>query len=176
MARPRNFQSPRGNVSQRKVTWAVGPNGQTPLLSSGTNNLFPIAVQSIQDDQTIVRTRGSLLVQLVSASAGLEGFAWHFGMAIVTENAAGIGVTAVPDPLIDIAWDGWFVYETGHVVGVDATPDEASPGSVQVIKIDSKAMRKIHASDVVVALFSVTEIGAATMQAALSTRLLFKLP
>ena len=177
MARLRRSRfSQTSGLSLRKVSWSSGPFGQTGAIAASTINAFPNTAVAVLDDLTIVRTRGQLLLQLVSASARGEGFRWAFGMCIVSQNAAGVGVTAVPDPLADIAWDGWFVFETGHLDAIDATPDPASPGVAQVIVIDSKAMRKLHLTDTVIAMLSVTEQGTADMQGSLSTWILSKLP
>ncbi len=161
---------------RRRVTWSSGPNGQIGPISGNSNNVFPNGAQALVDDLTVVRTRGRLLIQLITADAVGSGFRWAFGMTNVSENAAGIGVTALPDPIADIAWDGWFVYETGFVVASDATPIvDRFVGEQQLIEIDSKAMRKTHATDFLVALFGVTEVGTSTVRAALSCRVLDKL-
>ena len=143
--------------------------------------LFPLAAQSVAEGQTIVRIRGELLVFLSVATAALDGFRWAFGMGIVSENAGDVGVTAVPSPIVDIAWDGWMVYETGHCTGWDilpATGNNANAGSSMVrITIDSKAMRKFRFSDILMPVFAATdEVGAAVIQANLSSRVLVKLP
>ena len=170
------FPRIHGSGSRRKVSWTIGPEGQLAVITGSSVSIFPIGSQTVADDLTVVRTRGQLVLQLLTAAAGLDGFQWAFGMAVVTENAFGIGVTAVPDPLVDIAWDGWFVHETGWMVSEDSGPDPASPAVTLRLVLDSKAMRKTHQTDVVIAVLGVTEVGTSTMQASLATRLLFKLP
>jgi len=176
VAHARSFRSRRTSGSSRRVSWSLGPHGETGTLSAPSSALFTVSSQALIDDLTVIRTRGRLGVGLISAAAEGDGFRWAFGMANVSENAAGIGITAVPTPITDIAWDGWFVFETGTVFTEDSSPAAASPSSTQIIEIDSKAMRKTHNTDVIVAVFEVVEIGTATMQAFLSTRLLDKLP
>ena len=120
-----------------------------------------------------------MLLNLTAAAAGQQGETWAFGMCIVSQNAAGIGVSAVPDPIADMGWDGWFVYEQGTLLARDATPlvDESGPNVVQWVEIDSKAMRKIHLTDTVVGILGNAEIGGtSTMSAHLDTRMLAKLP
>ena len=146
-------------------------------ISSSSVTSSPVSAQALLDDLTIVRIRGRLLVNLETAAGAGEGFEWALGMCVVTENAAGIGVTALPDPLTDIGWDGWMLYESGLIFARDATPlDEGGPAGSQLIELDSKAMRKLHASDVLVALFATTETGTALMRPHLVSRLLSKLP
>ena len=177
MPRSRGFPSRRrDSIARRKVTWTAGPGG---ILSpaSTTVSLFGTSQQATLDDQTIIRTRGELLLSLLTAAAAQQGFQWAFGICIVSENAFGVGVTAVPAPLADVAWDGWYVHHQGALKAGTATPaQEASDGTVNRLIIDSKAMRKIHFSDVVVAVLETVEVGTATMHAELHTRQLAKLP
>ena len=178
MAHSRNGRFPRrAGASRRRVSWSLGPRG---ILSAGDSaiSLFSVSAESLLDDLTIVRTRGRLTMFLSGVGTANDGQRWAFGMCVVTQNAAGIGATAVPDPIADIGWDGWFVYETGTLVSGDTTP-LTDPGQIAqaVIEIDSKAMRKLHLTDTVVGILGNAEIGASsTMVAALDTRMLSKLP
>jgi len=167
------FQS-RG--ARRRVSWVFGPSGTFGTISTTSAVVSTTGLQLIAEDLTITRTRGELLLYLGSGDAIGSGFEWAFGMAVVSENAFGIGITAVPQPFDDIGWDGWFVYERGtlEAAGASVAGDEISTQSRVVI--DSKAMRKTHATDVVVAVLQVNERGTATMRASLVSRVLVKLP
>ena len=178
MARLRGSPFPRRSGSQRRrVSWSLGPHGTFGGISSSAVVLAPINAQALLDDLTIVRIRGRLLVNLETAAGAGEGFEWAMAMAIVSENAAGIGVTAVPDPIADIGWDGWILYESGVIFARDASPlDEGGPAGSQLIELDSKAMRKLHLSDVLVAVFATTETGTSLMRPVLASRILSKLP
>jgi len=125
----------------------------------------------------LVRTRGELMLYLVTADAAGSGFQWAFGMCMVSSTAAGIGVTAVPGPITDIGWDGWFVYEVGTLESASADVT-VQPGNntAQRIMIDSKAMRKWKETDVAFGVLQVVERGTATMRASLDSRMLVKLP
>ena len=177
MAHASRSRFPRRSAPGRRVSWSPGPSGQTGSISASSSNLFTVAVAATLDDLTLVRTRGELLVAMqIVGGAAQEGFTWAFGMCNVTENAAGIGVTAVPDPQTDVAWDGWFVHEQGSLISQGTAIDESSPTLSQRVPIDSKAMRKTHLTDVIVAVLGVTEIGAgSTMFASLTSRILDKL-
>ncbi len=166
----------RRDGSQRKVSWTDGPEGASGTLASSGALLFPVSVIATVDDLTITRMRGELLCQLLTASAVAEGFRYAFGMCVVSENAAGIGATAVPHPITDNAWDGWFYHKTGSLIAFDASVLEQSPGGNDRVVLDSKAMRKIHQTDVIIGVVEVTELGTATVQFSLTSRLLVKLP
>ena len=177
MAHSRGSRFQKRSV-RRAVSWSLGPSG---IITAGDSAvaLFGTAAAALLDDLTIVRVRGDLILNLTAAAGVNQGEEWAFGMCIVSENAAGIGVTAVPDPIGDIGWDGWFVYETGTLLARDATPltDASGDNVIQRIKIDSKAMRKIHLTDVVVAVLGNAEIGgSSTMGGFLQSRMLAKLP
>jgi len=176
MPRGRMSRFPRINESlRRRVSWASGPRGDVSLTTAGAG-LFTTAAQATIDDLTIVRVRGELLVMLKEASTAGSQFPWAFGMCVVTENAFGVGVTAVPAPFTDVAWDGWLVHQQGVVRQelLNGPPDEAN--TYRAI-IDSKAMRKTHATDVLIGIVEVhTESGTAQFIANLVSRHLSKLP
>ena len=177
---------PRGGRSQfrrtsaparRGVAWALGPFGVSSLIATDLSQVFSTAVISVFEDQTIIRIRGELMFVMQSAASSFDGWTRvGFGMCIVSENAAGIGVTAVPAPIADIAWDGWMVHWTGAVIA-GATTITNSEGSANFkVPIDSKAMRKLHATDVLIAVLETTgEVGVPVMRAYLNSRTLFKL-
>jgi len=177
MAHSRGSRFPRRTGAGRRVTWNGGPQGTYGTINTSTVILSATSAEAAGDDLTIVRTRGRIILNLEVAGAAGQGFEWAFGMGIVSNNAFGIGVTAVPDPIADEAWDGWFVYEQGTLMSRDSTPLLDGIDSVsQLIVIDSKAMRKIHLTDVIVGVLGVVELGTSQMRAFLQTRILVKLP
>jgi len=162
---------------RRSVSWVFGPTGSIGAATASTS-VFSLGLQFLSEDLTVVRTRGELLLGLSTVTSALDGFGQvAFGMCIVNENASGIGVTAVPSPFDDIGWDGWLVYWTGALFGVSTTVDNAEGLANVRIPIDSKAMRKTHATDVMLGVIQFsTEIGAAVVTAKLNSRVLVKLP
>ena len=110
----------------------------TAVLSASLNaaalNLRPF---------TVVRTRGILAVRS-DQSAATESQHYAFALAIVSEQASAIGVTAVPTPMTDRGSDLFFVYEEmvsqyllESLVGFDTQTG-------WVHRFDSKAMRKVN--------------------------------
>ena len=170
----------RSGVSRRLGSWELGPSGQVAGVVTSSNNVFSVSGQASQDKLTLVRTRGELIVAISTAGgAALEGFEWAFGMCVVNENAGGVGVTAIPDPITDIGWDGWFVYETGTVLTMGSTREGLGILGAEFtrIPIDSKAMRKLKISDVIVGVLATTEKGdGSTLMAQLQSRIFVKLP
>ena len=176
MASRRRSRFPRSSgIRRRAVGWEPGPRG---ILSpaSTASSLFGTTVVAIVDDITIVRTRGELLLLLLTSSVAQGGFDWAFGMCVVSQNAAGVGATAIPAPRTDDQWDGWFVHQMGALKSIGATVGTGLGGSQVRIPIDSKAMRKLGETDTIVAMLEVTEVGTATMHAELISRMLIKAP
>jgi len=162
---------------RRRVSWGVGPEGVLSI-SSGTPALFPNGSEAGLDDLTLVRIRGWVSIMLTGTNTALGGFP-RIGVGIcnVTQNAFGVGLTAVPSPLTDIAWDGWIWHEMLTVQGASSTLDRQDPYATQRVQIDNKAMRKTHLTDTIVGVLETSgEVGAATIHAVMNTRLLDKLP
>ena len=160
---------------KRKTTWSLGPVGQ--IAKTGTGPLLiPTGAQSLLAAQTLIRTRGEVLLFLSSVDASLTGMSGAVGICIVSENAFNAGIGSIPDPTADIAWDGWLWYSIFNVFASGATIATDTGPVHQRLLIDSKAMRKIKQTDVVCAVVGVdSEVGTAVMQVKLNTRLLSKL-
>ena len=156
------------------LTWSGGPNGSF-AVSADTSTLFGTQA-SANTDLTLMRTRGRIQVGLTSVAAVLDGFQRvGFGMCVVSENAGIAGVGSVPTPITDIGWDGWFWHWLGPIIAVTATLTNGVGSSSQYIEIDSKAMRKMRATDriILVGEFS-GEVGTAVLSVNGDTRLLSK--
>ena len=174
-SRSRSFLTSRSvRGSRRKVSWTVGPNGSSGLITTASTVVFPTGLQALVDDLTLVRMRGEIAFSITGTNIR-DGFdAIAVGMAVVTENAFGVGVTAVPAPLTDINWDGWLFHWSGSMAAMLAAAENEA--TQYRLVIDNKAMRKMHESDVIVAVIEVaTETGTASLEAILNTRTLFKL-
>ena len=181
MAHSRGFTRGRGVVSSRRKTgWNEGPFSTILSLAAAGSTAWSTGQQSLLDGQTIVRLRGEFSYSIVAAASANDGFdAMAVGVCIISENAQGIGVTATPQPLSDIGWDGWLYHRL--VTGIKALTTDAgetwgNAGSAQGrVEIDSKAMRKFRATDVIVGVVEMgTEVGAATVHFHARTRMLFK--
>ncbi len=132
----------RDGRSRRETVWfdlaasvnsfaAAGTAALIASLNAGALALRPF---------TVVRTRMQWLCRS-DQSAATESFFANFGLAVVSDQAVAIGVTAIPTPATDRGSDLWFVLETWpgrfDLVGTDVSQDLVSR------EIDSKAMRKV---------------------------------
>jgi len=123
------------------------------------------------DPVTIVRTRGNLWVQS-DQTANSETPFGALGMIIVSDQAAGVGITAVPTPIAQAFNEDWFLYESFACDVAVATAVSTFAGKLRQYPFDSKAMRKAQNGDSVAI---VLENGHAThgLQFLLKFRMLF---
>jgi len=172
MARSSRFPH-RGQSQRRRVSWSVGPSGNVGSLTSNSAQSFSVGAVAVGDDLTVVRIRGEVLFRITGA-IGVGFLTVGVGIAVVSQNAFGIGPTAIPHPIADLAWDGWMFHWTGAMVVLTSNAEETDDYR---LVIDNKAMRKTHATDTVVAMIEVAdETGAATLVAQMNSRMLSKLP
>ena len=135
----------RSGSMRRKTVWlSIGPTDNAltaasqAVLFTGLN-AAALALRPF----TVVRTRG--LFHVISDQvAASETFGAVLAMAVVTDQALAIGVTAVPTGATDRASDEFYVYEEiigryifGTAVGSETVAETAS------VRFDSKAMRKV---------------------------------
>ncbi len=134
----------RGGRSRRETQWLDSGTFSVQLASDLsavlTNSLgaVPLALRPF----TIVRTRGILSLQS-DQQAATESPQASFGMAIVSEQAVAIGITAVPTPVTDRGSDLWFVYESMFAEWTFSSA-VGSQSFLMTRAVDSKAMRKVE--------------------------------
>ena len=172
---------------RRKVGWTVGPRttagGQ---VITGTGKVgATIAVAINADAITMVRLRGEMLFYLTAATALADGFDLAVGLAVVSDQAFAVGVTAIPGPLAEDNWDGWFYHRYVHIAAggpivaanVSLEPGQVNSTSAAVrFEVDGKAMRKVKEGDSIVTILEATLAGTATMKWHFTSRMLFKFP
>ena len=159
-----------------------GASGAT--ISSSVAVIGGNSVLAALDGLTLVRTRGHLLLQLLTAVSAADGFVGAFGMAKASSAAILAGVASVPTPLTEESWDGWFFHQyfsliSSCPIAVATAAQEAlqnnNVAAAVRFEIDSKAMRKIDIDEGFYMAIEVVEIGAASMLWTSDTRILSKL-
>ena len=134
-------------------------------------------VLAAESEVTIVRVRGIFRCYLNVAAAVGDGFEGAIGLALVTDEAAAVGATAIPGPLSNEEWDGWMFHHYFDVRTHTTTIADGvnSVGSMFDINIDSKAMRKWNSEQTMVGMIQVVESGTASIVVHARTRMLLKL-
>ena len=184
MALRHRSRFPRTGSGRRQTSWSIGGFESGITVTVAGSRLISTNTQAIVDGLTLVRTHGEILAKLDTCQNAGDGFPRNaYGLCVVSENAAGVGVTAVPSPLTDIDWDGWIAHRMFSLRSTAASGAAASAldgygGLATAIRmeIDSKAMRKYKLSDVLVSVFEFgSEVGVAQMTIDITLRHLFKI-
>ena len=122
--------------------------------------------------ETLIRTRG-LFSWRSDQLASSEGLVGAVGIAVVTEQAFTVGITAVPHPHTDAAWGGWLWHSYfASQIDVSSAVGFTQDGAHQLV-VDSKAMRKVDEDERLVLV--VENSAAVGMQFFWAVRLLSKL-
>jgi len=146
--------------------WIGAGVGNTTVSGSSVNLISSLSAGALLlRPFTILRTHLSVL-WLSDQQAASEDQIGSLGMIVVTDTAAGVGVTAVPDPS-GIAGDpeaDWFVWKAlmNRVSFASATGVEMNAG--RSYDIDSKAMRKVGPDDDVVTVLTNSSGGGAFLR------------
>ncbi len=160
-----------GRAPRRESVWLEFAPTSTTVAASTAVLVFSLNAAALAlEPFTVIRTRG--LLQLTSdQEAAAENSRLGFGIAVVSDQATAIGVTAVPTPITDMGSDLWFVYE---LMFHNFTPTPAGIGpNYNQHRFDSKAMRKVDiGQDIVVTVEQQAAVGSIL---AMGFRMLIKL-
>ena len=179
MARPRGFRSRVSGSSRRLTAWGVGPGSSTGTgLTSSSAAIVGGGLVPVVNALTLVRTRGVLSLTIEAIAAAGDGFHGAFGLLKVTDEAFAAGITALPHPIDDVDYDGWWYHTFFDLHSITATIADGSNSDAlsKRIEIDSKAMRKLKIGETLCGVVQVVEDGTSTITIFFDLRLLFKLP
>ena len=176
MAQRRGF-SPTRPRSKRATSWGLGPGGSgtTAITATGQQLVGSGIVLAAEEKATIVRTRGNFEVIVTALAGAGEGFHGALGIAVVQAQAFTVGASALPGPLTEAFWDGWLYHRYIDIHSSTGTVGNQAWGSFLREEVDSKAMRKFSANEVVVCMLEVVEIGGVTAEIFFDSRMLLKL-
>jgi len=137
--------------ARRETSWF-----DIPLVVAGLDGNAVLAAtltvpEAAKRPFTIIRTHVQVMVHTDQQIAS-ESWAAGFGLCVVSDQAAAIGVTAVPTPITDLDSDLWFMHQLQQ--GRFAFGTAASFANIgDNYDYDSKAMRKVNdAQDVAVVI------------------------
>ena len=112
-------------------------------------------------------------MSLFLATNANDGFNYAFGIGKASLAAFTAGVASVPTPFTEAAYSGWLWHTMGFI-GSPVAGAEGTTRDTLIISIDSKAMRKLEADEVLYLAGEFGEVGTATMIVKAATRMLFK--
>jgi len=156
----------------RKATdWSASAALTAGLAVAASSAAIDEVFTPIVGGETLIRTRGMLGWES-DQSAATEQQIGAYGICVVSEQAATVGITAVPHPGTDAAWGGWLYHTYFFSEFRFLTAAGFDPRNLQTMVVDSKAMRKIDEDDRLVTVVEVTGTKGITFFSAL--RLLSK--
>ena len=140
----RQFTRTRGRLgSPRKSVW-IGLQPAADTVAGGSTlvaslNAAALALRPF----TIVRTHLTLMVRS-DQSVAPENQTGAWGNAVVSDQAVGVGITALPLPETDIGSSFWFAHQM-LLASESTLTDRSQPA--QIYEVDSKAMRKVEVGE-----------------------------
>ncbi len=139
----------------RTKIWIGAGVGRTTIVGGAKTLVSSLnAAALLLRPFTILRTR-MLISWTTDQEAADEGPFGVYGEIVVTEQAAAIGVTAIPDPSDQVDPDAdWFVYQPVWTQFVTTAGGGISLSSPNNWTVDSKAMRKVGPDDQQLGMFS----------------------
>ena len=160
MARRRDFVRGAAAIGRkRETTWFsfepananIGTAGDAVLVFA--LNAAALALRPF----TIVRTRFLVAIRSDQAAA-IEVQRGAVGLAVVSDQAVAVGVTAVPTPIDDMGSNLWFVHQLLYADESNLTDRTRGESHFE---IDSKAQRKVEVGqDVIVVAESSSTVSA----------------
>jgi len=159
---------------KRQTTW-IGPADQGYLaVGAGAKVLIasfdPFAAGLPKP--TVVRTRGNVSIRQGTGIIVDTEIVGAFGLAVVSDQAFTIGITAIPGPFNDSGWDGWFVWGSFSIAYEAVGTSETLLMTDRQFEVDSKAMRKVTENETIVL---VAESQGVALRASMPLRMLMKL-
>ena len=150
MAR-RGFTRRDGRTAARETIWFGFAEVRSTLASASLAAIFHSLNAAALALRPFTIVRSHFLWHLRSDQAGAtENADVGFGIAVVSDQASAVGVTAVPTPFADFGSGLWFSHTmlANHLTfisGVGVFPDNDA-----MVQIDSKAMRKVDSGQDIV--------------------------
>ncbi len=147
--------------ARRQTLWMTLPVSELTMTAGGGTivGLLNAAALALRPF-TVVRSIFEVNIRSDQAGA-IERQVVGFGACVVSDQAAAIGVTAVPTPLTDLASDLWYLH--GVLIGDESNLTDRTRGGMSRT-IESRAMRKVEdGQDIAIVAEMSTVGGGVTM-------------
>jgi len=133
---------------RRATDWSASAELTAYVALAGGASALTQVFTPISGGETVIRTRGLLSIT-TDNDASAEEQLGAYGIAVVSEPAATVGITAIPTPVVDASWGGWLYhsYFASRTALNTAVGFAEAASAVINIVIDSKAMRKVDEDD-----------------------------
>jgi len=128
-------------------TWSQFNTNTRVVVPTATKVLLGFFFLDTAFEETVVRTRGTMMVITDQAGAG-EDQIGALGFIRVTDRAIAAGAASIPGPMTDGDDDGWFLW-----VPVAAMQTVPNAGANNIIDFDSKAQRIVREGQQLAVMF-----------------------
>ena len=146
----------RARGSRCQTSWFQGDIAFITQASAGSTIVYSLNAAALAlRPFTIVRTHIQFML-FSDQEAAVEQQVCAFGLAVVSDQATAVGVTAVPTPTTEASSDLWFMHKYMFADAVNLT-DRAIPSKIYTV--DSKAMRRVDIGQDVVGVLERTSSG-----------------
>jgi len=172
MARRRDFVRGAAAISNRRqTTWFQYSPAIATMTAPGGTLFFSLNAAALAlRPFTVVRSHFHIGLRSDQAAAIEEQIA-GVGLAVVSDEAVAVGVTAVPTPITEMGSDLWFVHQLIYA-SESRVVDKTREG--QYISIDSKAMRKVGVGQDIVLVVEMSAASTGGMVITVGGRQLIK--
>ena len=157
MAGRKHFGAPRRSGPRRLSTWIDLAPSEDSL--GGNVGFFTASLNAVAlafRPFTIVRTHLEIAVRSDQAAA-IERQITAVGLAVVSDEAVAVGVTAIPIPITNSNSNLWFLHK--YVFADESSLTDRTRAQAHV-SVDSKAMRKVEQGQDVVVMLETQGTGA----------------
>ncbi len=170
MARRRDFARGAVAIRQSRLTTWFQFDPTNVIVATGSVLVFSLNAAALAlRPFTIVRTRFEFGLRSDQAAA-VERQVCALGIAVVSDEASAVGITAIPTPITESASNLWFLHAIQYCNETSLT-DRAAPMCSK--SLDSKAMRKVEVGQDVVVVVEASSISDGLV-AVLGGRMLIK--
>ncbi len=157
---------------RRKSVWFQFAPAVNTMTAAGGTIFFSLNAAALAlRPFTVVRSHFELFVTS-DQEAATEDQVIGAGIAVVSDQAVAVGVSAVPTPITEMGSDLWFVHRIAYAGFILVTSGMAERGTR--VSIDSKAMRKVGVGQDIVVVGEFSAAGSG-VQLFIGGRMLVKL-
>ncbi len=166
---------------RRRTQWELGPGADDIATfdlvtqSASANVIFGSAITPGTSALTIGRLHGFFSLQLMTASAAGDGYNYALSIGVASLDAVTATGTALPDSFDDIDWK-WAWHHMGFIGAPLASDAVGTPVDQQMIPIDMKVQRKLGLNEAMFVAGQFGEVGTASLDIRVATRVLVLLP
>ncbi len=111
-------------------------------FTGSVNAVFVGPRMDFVDPATILRARSKYMVLFDPTKQVADQMTVTLALGVVSTDAAGLGSTAMPDPVSDSDYP-WLWWGTTVLESQIAAGEDAFGSTVQLVEVDTKAMRRV---------------------------------